>query len=85
MVIVRIHDLVAEIYHSTFPADSVGSAIRSFEEACKDSNSPYGKYPKDFDLYQVGHFTADSPEIEAIAAIKICEGKNFAQAITEKE
>lgn len=75
MVIVRIRDLVAEIYHSPFPAESIGSAVRAFEEACKDPNTPYGKYPKDFILYQVGEFRAEDPEITAVAPLKLCEGQ----------
>lgn len=34
----------------------LGSALRSFEEACTEPTSPFAKHASDFVLYQVGEF-----------------------------
>lgn len=34
----------------------LGSALRSFEEACKEPTSPFAKFASDFVLYEVGEF-----------------------------
>lgn len=34
----------------------LGSALRSFEDACKEPSSPFAKYSADFILYEVGTF-----------------------------
>lgn len=33
-----------------------GSALRSFEEACKEPSSPFAKFSSDFVLYEIGAF-----------------------------
>jgi len=53
-----------------------GSALRSFEQACKEPTSPFAQFPADFVLYEVGTFneetgetTSYSPKIQLAAAI----------------
>jgi len=65
MVILRIHDLVAEIYEPVFAGENGPAAIRAFQEVVNNPESRYHKWPNDFNLVQVGHFETNSPEIYA--------------------
>jgi len=40
-----------------------GSALRSFEEACKEPSSPFAKFPQDFVMYEIGTFNEESGEV----------------------
>jgi len=55
----------------------LGSALRSFEEACKEPTSPFSKFSSDFVLYEVGTFddekgvsTSHTPPIQLVTALE---------------
>lgn len=40
------------------------NALRSFEEACKETSSPFHKFPLDYILYEVGTFNEETGVLE---------------------
>lgn len=65
MKIFRIHDIKADAYLPVFPAESTGSAIRTFSELANGTDI-VGRHPEDFVLYEVGFYEVTSPEITPI-------------------
>jgi len=68
--IFTVKDHKVGIFMRPFFELHVGSALRSWEEACRSSESPFNKFPNDFSLFLVGEFDdltgelrqLDSPE-----------------------
>lgn len=42
---------------------STGGALRSFEEACRNQESTFHKYPADFTLFEIGTFDDSNARI----------------------
>ncbi len=86
MVILRIHDLISQLYEAPFPGDNGPSAIRGFEDALQNPETRYGKWPNDFDLLQVGHYEANSPDIVADHPhIRLAQGRNIISALAQED
>lgn len=51
-----VYDEKAEAYTVPFFQATVGLAIRSFIDACKNEESPFSKHPTDYKLYKIGEF-----------------------------
>ena len=51
-----IYDSKAECSTFQFFAINAGLAVRKFEDLVRDPNLPFGKYPEDFSLHEVGEF-----------------------------
>lgn len=51
-----IYDAKGEIFNTPFFKKTIGEAERDFATLCKDEKSMPGKYPDDFDLYEVGRY-----------------------------
>lgn len=82
-MIIRVEDITAEIFEAPFGADSCGAAIRSFEDACRNQETKYGKWPEDFVLWQVGHCDNTSGTIAAMVPnIRLCRGQKVGQEPT---
>jgi len=62
--IFTIYDSKTEAYMSPFFNQSTGGALRSFEEACRDENSTFHKYPSDFTLFEIGSFDDNTAQIQ---------------------
>jgi len=43
-------------YLSPFYEQSVGGAVRSFNDTCQIEDHPFHKYPEDFTLFHIGEF-----------------------------
>lgn len=60
-----------------------GQALRSWEEACRQSESPFAKFPDDFSFFQLGEFddlsgsmrVLESP-LELSSAIEVVRRKD---------
>lgn len=67
-VIVTIRDAKAEIFGRPFFAQSVGAAIRAFEDEINRENQENIMYyhPKDFSLYKIGYFEDTDATIEIV-------------------
>ena len=61
--IFTIYDSKTQAYMSPFFNTSTGGALRSFEEACRDENSTFHKYPSDFTLFEIGTFDDNNAKI----------------------
>jgi len=76
MKVFSIYDGKIRSFMRPFLDAHTGSALRSFEQACKEPTSPFAQFPADFVLYEVGTFNQDtgdltsySPKIQIAAAI----------------
>jgi len=74
--IFSIYDGKIRSFMRPFLDAHTGSALRSFEQACKEPTSPFAQFPADFVLYEVGTFNEEtgqtnsySPNIQIAAAI----------------
>ncbi len=78
MELFSIFDAVAERYMKPFWATNVGSAIRGFEDACKDPETPFFSHPEDYFLYHVAIFDDVTGEIApVIPAHKVASATSF--------
>lgn len=72
-----IFDAAAGIFTSPTVDISDESAMRSFLQACSNSQSIMNFKPSDFSLYQVGYFDSDTGELNSIfppSRLKVCDG-----------
>lgn len=60
MKIFSIYDGKIRSFMRPFMDAHTGSALRSFEEACKEPTSPFAKFPADFVLYEIGTFNTET-------------------------
>lgn len=58
-----IHDGKINAFLKPFVDQHTGSALRGFEEACREPSSPFAKFPSDFVLYEVGTFNPETGEL----------------------
>lgn len=56
MQIVAIRDIVANVYSQPQFTNSLGAAIRSFGDSCRDKQHPIGQHPGDYELYHLGEY-----------------------------
>ena len=50
------------------------SAMRSFENACKQTDGIFHANPHDFDLYRIGEFDVDTGRITPCEPVFLCGG-----------
>lgn len=62
-----VYDEKAEAYMAPFFYPGAGLAIRAFQDATKDPDSPISKHPGDYKLYRVGYFDDNDGSFEAEA------------------
>lgn len=73
-----VRDSKAQAFLQPFFSNSQGSAIRAFGDAVMDTNSPLGKHPTDYLLYELGSFDDNSGEFTSLVAIKLLSsGSDF--------
>lgn len=65
MKLFSIYDHKIKGYLKPFFDVHTGSALRAFEEACREASSPFAKFPSDFVLYELGTFNAETGEIKS--------------------
>lgn len=65
-----IRDMKAEAFLPPYFSPTVGIAIRSFTDAVNSPEGPFGKYPDDFTLFEVGQFDDGTGVLEAVSPIK---------------
>lgn len=51
-----IFDSKAEAYMTPWFVDKDGQALREFEDAIRDPQSPFNKHPEDYTLFKIGTF-----------------------------
>lgn len=70
-----VRDLKAQAFMSPFFVPTIGVALRSFAEVANDPKSMIGKYPSDYELFEIGLYddqlgrlsSYDSPEPKGLA------------------
>lgn len=55
----------------------VGSALRSWEDACRQSDAPFNKYPNDFSLFQIGEFDDLTGELRMMDPVQLSSAREF--------
>lgn len=66
-----VYDSKALCYGVPFFSPQVGSAVRSFSDACKDVNTSLNKHPGDYQLYEIGEFDDNSCVLSGLVPIKL--------------
>lgn len=56
MHIFTVYDSKAEYFGNPFFMQSVGEAIRGFQDVAVDMNTNIGRHPADFTLFHIGEF-----------------------------
>src|SRR5688572_15083222 len=83
LVCVCVRDVCANVFMSPFFAQSVGSAMRSFESEVNrvaEDNMLY-KHPRDFELYQLGTFEPTSGKLELLPdKLQLCTAMSVMRA-----
>lgn len=59
-----VYDNKAEAFMQPFFADTVGLALRAFQQNTENKDSVLNKYPNDFVLYEIGQFNDITGELE---------------------
>lgn len=67
MQIFSIYDKKAQAYANPFYYHQKGQAIRAFEDAVNDVQSPFFKHPEDFCLFLVGEWDDCTGTIKPLA------------------
>lgn len=62
--IIALYDKAVGAYMRPFVAQSVGEAMRAFEDDCADAESPVAKHPEDYSLFLLGTFDNNTGAIE---------------------
>lgn len=55
-IIVAVHDRALDAFMQPWTVPAIGAAIRGFQDAVNNAETPMFKHPDDYDLYQLGVF-----------------------------
>lgn len=66
-----IYDAVTKNYHIPFYMRSHAEAVRSYENALNDSESPASKNPQDYSMFYVGEYDDDNGQVTSISPERI--------------
>jgi len=81
MIFVSIFDKAVEAYMRPFMAQSVGQAVRIFEDEVSRTESELGKHKEDYALFQIGSFNDASGLLEACEPVCLCRAHEIARVI----
>lgn len=77
LVVCAIHDSKVGAFAIPFSSRSRGEALRSFSDACQDTNMGFHKHPNDYALYIVGEFDDGSGELIATQPVRLASATDF--------
>lgn len=66
-LVVSIRDVKVGEYMSLVVVKNVGEAERAFQNLCMEPRSPLHRFPRDYQMHQVGTFNPESGEISGIS------------------
>ncbi|WNK14276.1 MAG: nonstructural protein [Microvirus sp.] len=72
--IFAIMDIKVGAYMQPWFSATKASAIRSFENVCKDQSTTLGQYPADFQLFALGKFDDQTGLFETHTPLILCSG-----------
>jgi len=76
-----IRDEKADFFGNPFIARTDGEAIRSFTQACTQTDSPFAKAPADYVLYSVGSFNDSTGDLVSELPTRLISGD---QVVTQQ-
>lgn len=62
-LILAVHDRALDAFLPPWTAPAPGGAIRAFQDAINDQQSPMNKHPDDYDLYQLAVYDDNTGKI----------------------
>lgn len=65
-----VYDSKVEAYMQPFYARTTGEALRSWEQACNDGNSPMSQHPSDFTLLEIGEYNEKTGQLTGHISLK---------------
>lgn len=71
LLLFTVHDSKSECFLPPVAFRSLGEASRSFEEACRDKETQFFKYPSDFTFIEIGSFDQSTGKISVNEIHKI--------------
>ena len=74
MKVFSIYDVKAGAYINPFFLPTVGMAVRTFIDCCKDSGHAFGQHPEDYALFQLAEFDNQSGNIVDISPEIVLNG-----------
>lgn len=69
IIFVSVFDKATNAYMRPFAAQSIGQAIRMFEDEVTRPDSDVGKHPEDYALFHVGMFDDNAGALEGMEPI----------------
>lgn len=79
LIICAVRDLKAEVFGNPFCAQTIGAAVRGFEDEANrahEENTVY-KHPDDFQLFALGKFDNNSGEFKTELPKLLCSAKEL--------
>ena len=64
--IMSVYDTAISSYMRPFASQSIGAAVRQFEDEYNTPDTPIAKHPEDYALFHLGTFDDSSGNIETI-------------------
>lgn len=64
--IFAVRDSKAETFGNPFFFKTHGEALRAWDEACNDAQSPFSKHPNDYTLFELGEFDQATGEVSSL-------------------
>lgn len=68
-----VYDSKTETYFQPFYSQTMGAAMRSFEEACNDTEHQFYKYAEDFTLFKLGIYDDQTAEFQLDTPVSLAK------------
>lgn len=78
--IVATRDIVANLYSAPQFVPTIGQAVRSFGDACQNTQDPnniLAKHPRDFELWHLGEYDDEAGTFDPSNKKQIAVGANY--------
>lgn len=66
-----VYDLKVLAHMQPFFSESIGGALRAFEDAVNDPQCPFNKHPGDYQLFEIGSFDNKTGLIAPLTPMKL--------------
>ena len=64
--LITVHDSKSGIFTPPVSVIAIGEAIRTFEDAVNDPQSPFNKHPEDYTLFHIGSYDETTASVEML-------------------
>lgn len=64
--LITVHDSKSGIFTPPVAVLAIGEAIRTFEDAVNDPQSPFNKHPEDYTLFHIGSYDETTASVEML-------------------